>query len=67
MITISNKFDHGEFVYMIHDSEYKCMIVAIEIYMDKSYLYKVTGHGINQYCQERELIKEDERVYCPTD
>ena len=67
MITLNNKYALGEFVYITHDSNYKCMVVAIEVYLDVSYLYKTTGEGKVQYCQERELIKEDERVYCPTD
>jgi len=62
VITISNKFELGEPVYIIHDSDEKRMVIAIEVYMDKSYLYKVHGKGKSDYCQERELIKEDERV-----
>lgn len=67
MITINNKFALGELVYIIHASEHKGMIISVEVYMDGSYLYKVAGNGSSQYCQERELTKEDERVYCPSD
>ncbi len=67
MITLNNKYALGEFVYIAHDLDHKCMITAIEVYLDGSYLYKATGDGKVQYCQERELIKEDERVYCPSD
>jgi len=62
MITINNKFSLGEFVYVIHAPEFRRMIVSVEVYLDGSYLYKVVGKGESVYCQERELVKENERV-----
>lgn len=55
MVTINNKFKLGSFVYIVHDPEHKRMIVSIEVYLDGSFLYKVSGVGESQYCNEREL------------
>lgn len=61
MIDIDNKFNTGDFVRIKHSTDDPKMIIALEVYLDGSYLYKVSGQGNSEYCQEKELTKNLKR------
>ena len=58
MITINNKFAIGKFVYLKSDDEQlKRLIIGVEIYPDKSYVYKLACGERSGYHFEIEMAE----------
>lgn len=59
MITINNKFPIGETVYLKTDREQlQRLIIGVEIYPDKSYVYKLSCGQEAGYHFELEISRE---------
>ena len=59
MITINNKFPIGDIVYLKTDGEHlERLIIGLEIYPDKSYVYKLSCGEKSGYHFELEITKE---------